>query len=147
MNLIDRDAIASMIPHAGSMILLDSVLNWNMVSISCLSRCHRYHANPLRRANGVLGAASAIELAAQAMAVHGSLVATGNGRPSRGYLASLRNVRLRNSYFDQIDDDVIVSAERLMGNTRSATYCFTVGHKEVELVSGRATVLLNLETE
>ena len=56
------------------MCLLDEVLSWDATRIRCRSNTHRTADNPLR-AHGRLGAACGIEYAAQAMAVHGALVA------------------------------------------------------------------------
>jgi len=138
---MDRHQIATMIPHAGAMCLLDAVLRWDAVSIRCLSRRHRDPDNPLLRTGGELGAACGIEIAAQAMAVHGRLVADGSSRPAHGYLASVRNVRLRVSRLDDITGDLVVDAERLMGDVQGATYQFVLASDGTELISGRTTVL------
>jgi predicted hotdog family 3-hydroxylacyl-ACP dehydratase len=144
---IGGEEIAAMIPHAGTMCLLDSGLSWNARSIRCMSRRHGRHDNPLRRADGTVGAASGIEFAVQAMATHGYLVAAGAGRPLEGYLVSLRDVRLRTARLDRIAGDLIIDAERLMGDMRCALYRFALASEGAELVSGRATVLLGLVTE
>ncbi|MDD2705103.1 MAG: phosphotransferase [Acidocella sp.] len=142
MSIIERDQILTMIPHAGTMCLLDAVLDWNEHSVRCLSRRYRQQDNPLRRADGVLGAACGIEIAAQAMAVQGRLTSGAGGPPSGGgYLASLRDVQLRAGRLDAIDGDLIIEAERLMGDARGASYRFTLAAQGVELLSGRATVL------
>src|SRR5256886_11224671 len=62
------------IPHKGRMGLLDEVLSWDATRIRCRSATRRSPDNPLRL-HGRLGAACGIEYAAQAMAVHGALVA------------------------------------------------------------------------
>lgn len=146
---IKREQIATMIPHAGSMCLIDAVLSWNSVAIRCLTRQHGRDDNPLRRADGILGAACGIEFAAQAMAIHAYLGARelGLARPSQGYLASLRDVHLRMARLDRIDGDLAVDAELLMGDVSCATYRFALGSDGNELVSGRATVLLGIKTE
>jgi predicted hotdog family 3-hydroxylacyl-ACP dehydratase len=142
MSLIERDQILTMIPHAGAMCLLDAVLAWDDVSVRCLSHRYRDGDNPLRRANGVLGAACGIEIAAQAMAVHGRLISGETGQASRGYLASLRDVKLRTLRLDAVDADLAVDATRLMGDGQGATYRFVLTVQGTELLSGRATVLL-----
>ena len=53
--MIDRATIAHLIPHAGSMCLLDEVLSWDEDTISCRSMQHRGPDNPLRQ-GGRLGA-------------------------------------------------------------------------------------------
>src|SRR2546430_15076222 len=71
---LDRQWIEQHIPHKGRMCLLDEVLSWDAARIRCRSATHRSPDNPLRL-HGRLGAACGIEYAAQAMAVHGALVA------------------------------------------------------------------------
>jgi predicted hotdog family 3-hydroxylacyl-ACP dehydratase len=147
MTPIDRARIATLIPHAGTMCLLDSVLRWDASSVRCLTRRHARDDNPLRRPDGTLGAACGIEIAAQAMAVHGRLVAEGAGSSGNGYLASLRDVHLRRARLDDVADDLVVDAERLMGDVHSAVYHFALGSGGVEFLSGRATVLLDAVPE
>jgi predicted hotdog family 3-hydroxylacyl-ACP dehydratase len=69
------------------MCLLESVLAWDMNSISCSSLSHCLPNNPLRAASG-LASANGIEYAAQAMALHAALV-SGAARPTSSPLASL----------------------------------------------------------
>ena len=141
MTRLGRDEILALIPHGGAMCLLDEVLEWDAASVRCLS--HRYHAsdNPLRRADGTLGSACGIEIAAQAMAVHGRLTAPAEGQPVPGYLVSLRDVRLASSRLDEEAGSLTISATLLMGDARGATYIFSVTNQEREMLSGRATVL------
>src|SRR5262250_1492609 len=98
---LDHAWIEQHIPHKGRMCLLDEVLSWDAARIRCRSGSHRAADNPLR-AHGRLGAACGIEYAAQAMAVHGALVAASDplastmarsvrrsiDRAAVGYLAS-----------------------------------------------------------
>ncbi len=141
MIIFDRQQISSMIPHAGTMCLLDAVLAWDSVSIRCLSCCHQRANNPLRQADGTLGVISGVEIAAQAMAVHGWL-ATSSGPPAmHGYLASVRDVHLRIGRLDGIKGELIVEAERLMGDTKGAIYRFLLKGNGLEFLDGRATVL------
>ncbi|HYM02479.1 MAG TPA: phosphotransferase [Stellaceae bacterium] len=143
MMLLDREQIAALIPHAGAMCLLDGLLQWDVSSIRCRSRRHLTIDNPLRRAGG-LGALCGIEFAAQAMALHGRL-ATGAGEgPKAGYLASLRDVTCRRQRLDLLEGDLIIIAERLAGDESQALYRFAVECDGVELLAGRAAVLLQV---
>lgn len=144
MMVIDRDRIATMIPHAGAMCLLDGVLSWDAVSARCVSRCYQDHGNPLRRPDGVLGMACGIEIAAQAMALHGRLVVGGGGPPSQGYLASVRDVRFLAARLDDEPGDLIVDVERLMADMQGATYRFALSRGDTGLLNGRATVLFGV---
>jgi len=141
MMLMDRDAIAAMLPHAGAMCLLDGLLAWDRGSISCVSRRYLARDNPLRRADGTLGIAAGIELAAQAMALHGGLIAAG-GKPTHGVLASVRDVRFAAAKLDAAAGEVAVDAELLAGDAGGATYRFALTRNGRVLLSGRATVIL-----
>ncbi len=130
-----------MIPHAGAMHLLDGVLSWDADRIRCLSRSHRDRQNPLRM-DGRLSALCGIEYAAQAMAVHGVLAGNVGKRPRMGYLASLREVNCGRATLDDLEGDLIVAAERLMGEESHVIYSFEVSVGEVEVLRGRAAVVL-----
>ena len=139
--LMDRDAIAAMLPHAGAMCLLDGLLAWDRGSISCVSRRYLARDSPLRRADGTLGIAAGIELAAQAMALHGGLIAAG-GKPTHGVLASVRDVRFAAAKLDAAAGEVAVDAELLAGDAGGASYRFALTRNGLVLLSGRATVIL-----
>ncbi len=141
MIIFDRQQISSMIPHSGTMCLLDAVLDWDSVSVHCLSYCHHRADNPLRRADGTLSAISGVEIAAQAMAVHARLVGGGGFLKAHGYLVSVRDVRLRIAELDGIRGELIIDAECLMGDTRGATYRFLLKGDGLDFLDGRATVL------
>ena len=143
--LVNKADIAKLIPHAGAMCLLDGVVRWDAARIRCVSRTHHDIANPLR-ADGQLPAACGIEYAAQAMAVHGGLAGTIGSRPKAGYLVSLRDVIFRKSRLDNLEGDLIVDAEQLMGDQSRVIYQFTLRVGEVEVLSGRATVVLDADT-
>ena len=137
--------IASLIPHAGAMCLLHGVVRWDAAHIRCVSRSHRDMDNPLR-AGDELPALCAIEYAAQAMAVHGGLAGMLGGKPRAGYLVSLRDVVCRQRRLDDLDGDLIVDAEQLMGDQGRVIYQFTLRVGAVEVLSGRATVVLDAAT-
>ncbi len=61
------------------------------------------------------------------MAVHGALTGAAAQRPRAGYLAALRDVVCRVARLDDVDDDLIIEAERVMGDARSVVYRFAVG--------------------
>ena len=123
------------------MCLLDAVLRWDDASVRCVSRRYAGENNPMRRANGVLGMACGIEIAAQAMAVHGRLLSAKSGPPCRGYLVSLRDVQWRNARLDAEEGELVVDAERLMGDANGATYRYRLTRRDAELLAGRATVV------
>jgi len=131
-----------MIPHAGRMCLLDEVTQWNEATIRCISRSHRDGDNPLR-AGPQLPALCGIEYAAQAMAVHGRLAAIIGATPSAGYIASLRDVVCHAGRLDDLDDELVIDAERMMGDAQLVVYQFAVSAGGTEILRGRATVVLD----
>ena len=144
--MLDRVAIAARIPHQGSMCLLDAVLAWDSGQIHCRASSHRQPDNPLRAAER-LGAACGIEYAAQAMAVHGALLAPEGAPPRPGYLASVRSVQLAVDRLDDLPQDLDIIAERLSGDEHNILYHFRVEHAGDLLLSGRAAVMLVAQPE
>jgi predicted hotdog family 3-hydroxylacyl-ACP dehydratase len=134
--------IASLIPHAGRMCLLESVLDWDDAHIRLATSTHRAIENPLRNA-GRLRAVHLCEYGAQAMAVHGGLTARESGRPARGgLLVSLRAVRLNCGFVEQLPGELIVTADRLHDGGSSWQYRFAVTHEGTLLADGRAAVMV-----
>jgi predicted hotdog family 3-hydroxylacyl-ACP dehydratase len=141
MSALEREAILRLIPHAGAMCLLDAAEKWNDSEITCLSARYALADNPLRRADGSLGASCLIEIAAQAMALHGRLCAADGAPPRPGLLVSLRETVLHSAMLDGTDGVLTVSARRLMGDARGASYAFAVRAAGRMLAEGRAMVL------
>ena len=139
--LIDKVEIQARIPHSGAMCLLDSVLSWDDVHIVCTTHSHRAPDNPLRR-DGRLHAICGVEYAAQAIALHGGLAGGASARPRVGYLASLRDLACRLPYFDAVEGDLLVEAEQLVDEGSRVIYRFALSSKAVEVMSGRAAVVL-----
>jgi predicted hotdog family 3-hydroxylacyl-ACP dehydratase len=140
---LERAGIAARIPHQGSMCLLDRLERWSATEVCCGTRTHLDPANPLRTSSGLL-APCAIEYAAQAMALHGALVAPPGDGPAPGYLASVRGVRFTVGRLDEVAGELRVQAERLAGDVSQILYRFLVSDERgTPLAEGRATVVLN----
>ncbi|HET7836779.1 MAG TPA: hydroxymyristoyl-ACP dehydratase [Variovorax sp.] len=140
---LDRAGIARRIPHSGSMCLLDRLAAWDAESIRCTTASHAHPDNPLRTASGLLSP-NLIEYAAQAMALHGGLLAAEGSEPSAGFLASARNVRLSVARIDDIAGELQVHAQRLTGDQSQVLYQFAVTDAAGRpLAEGRAVVVLN----
>ena len=140
--MLDRNWIAAHIPHQGDMCLLDTVLEWSDTAIACRAVSHSNSANPLR-ADGRLGAATGIEYAAQAMAVHGALIAATDAPPRQGDLTSVRSVTLHVPRLDDVAGPLDVRAERLSGDGNHILYQFSLDHAGRCLLEGRAAVVLD----
>jgi predicted hotdog family 3-hydroxylacyl-ACP dehydratase len=144
--LADKAAIASVIPHSGNMCLLDGILECNTTQIRCFSATHRNLDNPLRSDNQ-LAALCGIEYAAQAMAVHGVYGGQIQTKPRTGFLVSVRDVSCKTMRLDTLHEDLIIHAEKLMGDDARVMYHFTLHAGDIEIMSGRATVLLDADKE
>lgn len=140
--MLDKTEWAQLIPHAGTMCLLDAVASWDDERIHAISHSHKHADHPLRGADG-LHAVHLAEYGAQAMAVHGALCARANGetqaRPGR--LVSLRDVSLEVEYVHALNGRLDVHAECLYADSSGAQYAFRVEHRGQLLASGRAAVI------
>lgn len=142
MLIIDKAALCRLIPHHGTMCLLDRVEQWDHTSITCLTASHRDAANPLRRDNR-LEAICGLEYAAQAMAVHVGLLEQGKERRlAAGYLGAVKNLTLRATRLDDVKGDLTVQATRLVGEVGRFIYAFRVSAERQELLDGRASIFL-----
>lgn len=156
---LDHAGIAARVPHAGSMCLLERLLRWDDASIECAIVNHADPSHPLRDHAHVqdggnkdggegedlgLPSPTAIEFAAQAMALHASLTAAEGAQPTPGFLASARDVRLHVPRLDTAPGPLVVKAHRLAGDVRQAMYRFELADAGGRLlVEGRTTVVLN----
>lgn len=136
-----HDEIATLIPHQGSMCLLERVLEWDAEHIVLATTTHRSAENPLH-CGGRLRALHLCEYAAQAMAVHGELIARAAGsHASPGMLVSLREVELTRAYVEDLPGELRVAAVQLLAASGSWQYAFTVQHDGELLARGRAAIV------
>lgn len=124
------------------MCLLDRVDAWDAQRVCCIAISHRRHDNPLR-AHGRLAAVCGIEYAAQAMAVHGALLAPRQAPPRMGFLASVRGTKLHVGRLDDISADLTVEAEQFSSDGNNVLYDFSVLADGRLLLAGRAAVIIN----
>lgn len=141
MSLVDKQSLCDLIPHSGTMCLLDEVLAWDEKQIQCRTVSHQLADNPLRNADG-LSCIMLLEYGAQAMAVHGGLLASAKGeRINEGYLAALRDVKIKDTAVDTIKLPLLVEASMLMSQQGNMIYQFSVKTEDETLATGRATVM------
>jgi predicted hotdog family 3-hydroxylacyl-ACP dehydratase len=140
--MLDKSDWSHMIPHTGSMCLLDAVVAWTETTIHATTMSHARADNPLRAADG-LHAINLAEYGAQAMAVHGALRARAGGREEArpGMLVSLRDVQLAAEYVDGFTQPLDVHAECLIADDSGAQYTFRIEHGGELVASGRAAVI------
>ncbi len=139
---LEKSDWSALIPHQGAMCLLDTVIAWDETSIHARTASHRRADHPLR-SDGLLRALHLCEYGAQAMAVHGGLIARAAGaKAAPGFLVSLRAVELHVARIDDLAGALDVHAERLLGGEGSWQYAFRVEHAGTLLASGRAAVMV-----
>jgi predicted hotdog family 3-hydroxylacyl-ACP dehydratase len=124
------------------MCLIDRVVSWDEQAIVAESESHRAADNPLR-SQGRLRSLHLAEYGAQAMAIHGALLAQSRGGVARpGMLVSLRNVELEIDYVDQLAGNLLITAHCDHADTASLQYTFKIEHAGALLAEGRAAVVL-----
>lgn len=137
-----QDEIRTLIPHAGRMCLWESVTHWDTDSIQCRTESHRDAQNPLRRKNQ-LSAIHLAEYGAQAMAIHGGLLAREAGAPhaSSGMLVSLRDFVMQVQRVDDIGQPLTVNARKLVASATGSIYEFVIEAGNTRLASGRVSAV------
>ena len=135
---LNKTQIEQLIPHRGSMVLIDSVEYWEATKIQCSSNSHRLANNPLRL-NGKLSAVHLLEYGAQAMAIHGGLLVE-SAQP--GFLAAIRNVHFYTDSLDGIDSIITITATAELKNENGVIYKFNITDANQNLLlEARATVI------
>lgn len=143
---IGKTWIAAHIPHQGSMCLLDRVSSWDAQTITCQAVSHQEASNPLRYRDQ-LSTACGIEYAAQAMAVHGALLApTNQDRPRTGFLVSIRAAFIHRARLDDVKQVLTIGAECIHSSEENILYAFTLHADHTLLLEGRAAVMTNTES-
>jgi predicted hotdog family 3-hydroxylacyl-ACP dehydratase len=140
--VIDQAEIRALIPHAGTMCLLERVERWDQTAIACSTTTHRDAENPLRR-DGALAAIHLIEYGAQAVAIHGGLIgrAAGDKSAKPGMLTALRDCRLHVDRVDDIAVPLTIAATKIAASGAGSMYQFEVKAGERVLAGGRVSVM------
>ncbi len=142
VSTIGRTTIEALVPHKHAMCLWDEVIDWDAQRIRLRAGNHRDAAHPLRGAAG-LRAVHLCEYGAQAMAVHGGLLAREAGGVARpGLLVALRGVRLHIDRIDLLHGPIECEAGQLAAGDASQQYAFRIHHAGNLLAEGRATAML-----
>lgn len=126
------------------MCLLDCVETFDDNRIVCRASSHRRPDNPLRHRNQ-LSAQVGIEYAAQAVAAHGSLLASQDGAPATprgGMVAVLTDVSWHVDRLDTIAGDLTVLAEKLADLPQGLNYRFAVSDDRRLLLEGELIIAL-----
>jgi len=135
---LNQTQFAHLIPHAGSMVLIDQVDSWSDKQINCTTQSHLACDNPLRL-NNSLSAIHLIEYGAQSMAIHGGLL---SGKSSPGFLAAVRGAHFHIDRLDSITSSLHIEASAELKIENGAVYTFRItdSHNTL-LLDARATVI------
>lgn len=142
-RFISAAEIYERIPHDGAMRLLEAVVFWDDKLILCSASSHRDPKHPLRD-NGALSSVHALEYAAQAIAVHGSLLMPDgrNPRLQLVYVGTFRGVEMHPGNLDDGDSAVLrISATRVASLPNGWNYEFCVASKNLVFVRGTTVVV------
>ena len=138
---IDLGRIRGLVPHAGSMCLLQEVLHWDQTGIRCSTASHRDPRHPLRRAQGLAGL-HLIEYCAQALALHRGLVSEAAGeRAPPGWLVSMREFRLAVERLDLLKGPLIITARELVYFEGGTQYEASAVAEGRDIGGGRVSVV------
>ena len=137
--MLNRAEIAARLPHAGSMVLIDRVVEWNESRIRCAALSHLVADNPLCVAGG-LDVYAGIEYAAQAAALHGALLSKADA-PRRGVLASVKNVSASTRWLNESIVEIFVEATLLHGDPAGAVFSFSLTDGQRSLREGQFTLM------
>lgn len=144
MPALIKPEVCRLLPHAGSMCLLDEVERWDNSTIRCRALSHRDRENPLRH-SGQLGIVSGLEYAAQAMGVHVGLLHRDRSTESQGsigYVGGVRDVTLGVERLDDLSADLVIDATRLLEGDDSFMYQFSITAGGMPVMMGRASIFL-----
>lgn len=121
------------------MVLIDEVVSHDASRITCRAETGPLEDHPLGR-KGRLPASALAEYGAQAMAVHGSLLAAKDEPPREGRLVALPELKFHVSALEA-PAELIIHADRIGGSAAGEVYEFRILSDDTMLASGRATVM------
>lgn len=138
---MERESFRHLVPHAGRMILIDRVVSWDERSLHATCQSHLSLENPLRR-EGRLSVVHALEYGAQAMAVHGGLLAEEAGEPiAGGFLAGARNLRFLRPRLDDLAGELDVEVNMQHVEEGSLVYNFRASASGQTVAEGMVIVM------
>lgn len=129
------------LPHQGDICLLDSITDYDSQNIYCLTKkpttCPlQHHAN--------LSPWVALEYAAQALACHGILNATGNGGPdsiSSAWVIGVKYLHCLRQHLPQVNIEAYTIAARILAHQPGvASYEFSLNDNDTCLAFGQLNV-------
>ncbi len=164
--LLNRSEIAALIPHAGSMCLLEQVLSYSDAQIVCRTQSHLSPSNPLK-VEGQLSKMHLIEYGAQAIAIHGGLLeaaaeeavqkeSESKGcrpitrsprarRPNAGFIATVKSVQW--GRFEPCTEFLEITAVAIATSEQSKVYEVTVCDAGLKRICSARVMIVHPEWE
>jgi predicted hotdog family 3-hydroxylacyl-ACP dehydratase len=140
----DRSSLRGLLPHQGSMFLIERIAHFDRSGIECLTSTHRDPHNPLRDASG-LPVHAAIEYAAQAAGLHGGLLnraVNPEAPPQQGYLAVISQLHWSVERLDDLPGPLRIRARRTAVTAGGRAYHVDVDHADSPILSGDLVIAL-----
>ncbi|MEM1153042.1 MAG: hypothetical protein AAGI44_02810 [Pseudomonadota bacterium] len=139
--MLDKAAIDELIPHTGSMCVLDTVQRWDQDSIVCTSNRHHSEDNPLRE-SAELCCEVLLEYTAQAAAVHAALVGAGIGSDRTALMGAVKRLHLHQRVVEPSIETLLVSANAQLQSRDGAIYQVAVHGHDTPLITARIVLLI-----
>ncbi|HYM47226.1 MAG TPA: hydroxymyristoyl-ACP dehydratase [Burkholderiaceae bacterium] len=140
--------LEQLLPHTGRMRLIDRVTSYDDERIVCESDSHRAADHPLAQ-DGVLSIVCGLEYGAQAMAIHGALLASAPsptssapGAAPPGYLVTASDLTWNVERLDQCAAPLVIEAISEFRSGNQVAYRFELRVGDEAVLTGRASVLL-----
>lgn len=144
---MNKSQICQLLPHSGTMCLIDEIVSWDKEMLLAKTMSHTEIKNPLSHESS-LNSIHGVEYAAQAMALHSALMKSAEKEQteSRGYLASVKNIKILQEYlFEKQGDDLtalLIKVFVLMAGNQGFSYQFEVLKGDKVYISGKITIFL-----
>jgi len=137
-------SIDTLLPHAGRMRLVDRIVSYDEQRIVCESDSHRAADHPLAD-DGSLSIVVGLEYGAQAMAIHGGLLAAKaqRARARHGFLVAASDLRWFVERLDTCASPLTIEAVSELRSDNQIAYRFEIRAGDLMLLTGRASVLLD----
>ena len=137
-------SVETLLPHTGRMRLIDLVVSFNEQQIVCESSSHLAADHPLAEA-GILSIICGLEYGAQAMAIHGALLADSESPKAcrrHGLLVAASDLQWSVARLDQCAAPLVIKAVSEFRSDNQVSYRFEINASNTTVLEGRASVLL-----
>ena len=136
--------IASLLPHAEPMILLDAVTGWDSQQLRATAQSHLAVLNPLRQ-EGILSVYAGVEYAAQAQLLHARLTAPAqdNAASHKGFVAVASKLEAQVRELDTVAAPLQIELTQLAANDQSSLYRFSLVAAGQVLLQGELLAVLH----